>query len=113
MVSTAYFFFRAEDGIRGRDVTGVQTCALPISAAGAPDRRPRLASAERPATGERAPSGAVSLAGAAVRVADGVLADGVVELDQIGRASCRERGESWVVAAVVQPARMSGRSRAA
>src|SRR5437667_753114 len=25
------FFFRAEDGIRDRDVTGVQTCALPIS----------------------------------------------------------------------------------
>src|SRR5437773_7098520 len=24
------FFFQAEDGIRGRDVTGVQTCALPI-----------------------------------------------------------------------------------
>jgi len=26
-----YFFFQAEDGIRDRDVTGVQTCALPIS----------------------------------------------------------------------------------
>src|SRR5437773_10459421 len=25
------FFFQAEDGIRDRDVTGVQTCALPIS----------------------------------------------------------------------------------
>src|SRR5207248_6164045 len=25
------FFFRAEDGIRDRTVTGVQTCALPIS----------------------------------------------------------------------------------
>src|SRR5699024_11887442 len=25
------FFFQAEDGIRGRNVTGVQTCALPIS----------------------------------------------------------------------------------
>src|SRR5437868_15334558 len=24
------FFFQAEDGIRGRNVTGVQTCALPI-----------------------------------------------------------------------------------
>src|SRR5437667_5824483 len=28
------FFFQAEDGIRDRDVTGVQTCALPISSAG-------------------------------------------------------------------------------
>src|SRR5438876_5958829 len=26
-----YFFFQAEDGIRGGRVTGVQTCALPIS----------------------------------------------------------------------------------
>src|SRR5207249_6175481 len=27
------FFFQAEDGIRDRNVTGVQTCALPISPA--------------------------------------------------------------------------------
>src|SRR5207249_7709620 len=27
------FFFQAEDGIRARNVTGVQTCALPISLA--------------------------------------------------------------------------------
>src|SRR5699024_11854618 len=27
-----YFFFQAEDGIRDRNVTGVQTCALPIFA---------------------------------------------------------------------------------
>src|SRR5206468_8925443 len=26
-----FFFFQAEDGIRGLIVTGVQTCALPIS----------------------------------------------------------------------------------
>src|SRR5436305_9155387 len=29
----AIFFFQAEDGIRVADVTGVQTCALPISLA--------------------------------------------------------------------------------
>src|SRR6266513_3448152 len=28
-----FFFFQAEDGIRDRNVTGVQTCALPISEA--------------------------------------------------------------------------------
>src|SRR5207248_3523763 len=28
-----FFFFQAEDGIRDRTVTGVQTCALPISIA--------------------------------------------------------------------------------
>src|SRR2546425_621579 len=31
-----HFFFQAEDGIRDKLVTGVQTCALPIS----PDRPP-------------------------------------------------------------------------
>src|SRR5256885_6626159 len=29
-----FFFFQAEDGIRDYKVTGVQTCALPICAAG-------------------------------------------------------------------------------
>src|SRR5699024_9091582 len=33
------FFFQAEDGIRDRNVTGVQTCALPISKQ-APDQYP-------------------------------------------------------------------------
>src|SRR5205807_6884802 len=33
----AFFFFQAEDGIRDYKVTGVQTCALPIS----PGRRRR------------------------------------------------------------------------
>src|SRR5699024_12223212 len=28
-----HFFFQAEDGIRDRNVTGVQTCALPICSA--------------------------------------------------------------------------------
>src|SRR5699024_9011872 len=28
--SQSFFFFQAEDGIRDRNVTGVQTCALPI-----------------------------------------------------------------------------------
>src|SRR3989442_15591122 len=31
---TFFFFFQAEDGIRDADVTGVQTCALPISRRG-------------------------------------------------------------------------------
>src|SRR5699024_11460966 len=30
VLSRSYFFFRAEDAIRYRNVTGVQTCALPI-----------------------------------------------------------------------------------
>src|SRR2546429_5439437 len=31
MLSLFFFFFQAEDGIRDVAVTGVQTCALPIS----------------------------------------------------------------------------------
>src|SRR5438445_11729949 len=31
MVDRVFFFFQAEDGIRDIGVTGVQTCALPIS----------------------------------------------------------------------------------
>src|SRR2546430_13465804 len=38
-----FFFFQAEDGIRDLTVTGVQTCALPISSASTsapPSRKP-------------------------------------------------------------------------
>src|SRR5271168_1837762 len=44
------FFFQAEDGIRDRTVTGVQTCALPIccKAAGDDPGYPETMSAERP-----------------------------------------------------------------
>src|SRR3989442_6050573 len=31
LILCCVFFFQAEDGIRDADVTGVQTCALPIS----------------------------------------------------------------------------------
>src|SRR5437773_2583854 len=40
----SFFFFQAEDGIRDRDVTGVQTCALPIS----PTYRVHLVAAPEP-----------------------------------------------------------------
>src|SRR5258708_29927109 len=33
VIGVFFFFFQAEDGIRDDLVTGVQTCALPISAA--------------------------------------------------------------------------------
>src|SRR5438034_4171 len=48
ITSTAYFFFfQAEDGIRDHCVTGVQTCALPISLLRAPDRTGRVVGRER------------------------------------------------------------------
>src|SRR5690348_18472363 len=45
-----FFFFQAEDGIRDGRVTGVQTCALPISSGGSGARdAPRLGGGERDA----------------------------------------------------------------
>src|SRR5439155_13470882 len=38
--SSASFSFQAEDGIRAGHVTGVQTCALPISRGGPRERAP-------------------------------------------------------------------------
>src|SRR5256885_13308882 len=38
-----FFFFQAEDGIRDYKVTGVQTCALPITAS-QPERGPAMTS---------------------------------------------------------------------
>src|SRR5690625_6719090 len=41
-----FFFFQAEDGIRDGHVTGVQTCALPISSVGIVDVADRTAVAD-------------------------------------------------------------------
>src|SRR6266550_8863425 len=46
-----FFFFQAEDGIRAVAVTGVQTCALPISSTG---RRPSPSPSPRPPMVSRA-----------------------------------------------------------
>src|SRR3712207_9109025 len=42
-----FFFFQAEDGIRDIGVTGVQTCALPISPVGQRPPTGRLVTAPR------------------------------------------------------------------
>src|SRR2546426_6892345 len=46
----SFFFFQAEDGIRDYKVTGVQTCALPISQEAG--RRRRAAPAAGPPRGD-------------------------------------------------------------
>src|SRR5437868_9080741 len=81
----ALFFFQAEDGIRDRNVTGVQTCALPIF-------------------GRAAELLDQPLAVALVRLhGELVLADDVVEVaHEIGRASCRERVEIMVDAGTLK-----------
>src|SRR5437868_14214825 len=61
------FFFQAEDGIRDRNVTGVQTCALPIYTLAV----------------SSAPWGSASIL---------LISYGYIKmLGEIGRASCRER----------------------
>src|SRR5699024_11283518 len=78
-----FFFFQAEDGIRDRNVTGVQTCALPISRCGPASVRPASCSNRG-----RAASCDPMIEGLMFgsKVSSGASG-------QIGRASCRERGE--------------------
>src|SRR5437868_8291420 len=82
-----FLFFQAEDGIRARNVTGVQTCALPIfhtQAAklnGATDqeiREARFREATRTSRKQR------------------------IRVTKIGRASCRERVETSEVDATLE-----------
>src|SRR2546422_10240597 len=68
-----FFFFQAEDGIRDVAVTGVQTCALPISTANRPTNRETDRS-------RRLPGGMSSCGRSCYR-----------RSAEIGRASCREK----------------------
>src|SRR3712207_9215315 len=78
-----FFFFQAEDGIRDIGVTGVQTCALPISVAGAHLRKGRPAE-EIVALAEELDAGLVVLGsrglGLVKRLVVGSVAEGVVSL---------------------------------
>src|SRR5690606_39484445 len=83
------FFFQAEDGIRGFHVTGVQTCALPISRATwctTPARRPGWPRAAAPASARNARQSAATAARAcrAARTARS-------EERRVGK-ECRTRG---------------------
>src|SRR5256885_12209935 len=86
-----FFFFQAEDGIRDYKVTGVQTCALPISAnaiaASDVRRSPGL-----PATCPTLGTAAKSRAGARRLTSAGPDTCAGSSVPKIGRASCRERG---------------------
>src|SRR5438046_612532 len=52
-VPSVYFFFQAEDGIRDWSVTGVQTCALPISQQSSAAHRAQPGPCEFGAGGQR------------------------------------------------------------
>src|SRR5688500_5620482 len=83
-------FFQAEDGIRDYKVTGVQTCALPILAA------PNLPDFPVPAGhSEMSWLRELTWRGAAHRYPDDhpCRDEAAARITQIGRASCRGRGE--------------------
>src|SRR5262249_59845864 len=82
------FFFQAEDGIRDWSVTGVQTCALPIWEKARPE-----GTGSSPGTTR-----------AAARPAGGPRR----RCAEIGRASCRERGEIWVGAGLLKEKEEAG-----
>src|SRR5204862_3334290 len=92
------FFFQAKDGIRVLYVTGVQTCALPIS----PSRWKRTgtattSSSKSPTNSRSTPPALATLRNSSWRFRS--FSTGMVVLGalpwakaEIGRASCRERG---------------------
>src|SRR5256886_6829484 len=92
ILSSRFFFFEAEDGIRDLTVTGVQTCALPIWSI-ALERRLETAEATVPVIG----AGyvglplALALAGSGYRLWALDVDPAKVGVLKIGRASCRER----------------------
>src|SRR5207302_5272758 len=79
-----FFFFQAEDGIRDFHVTGVQTCALPISARGRREIRE---------LNDRSDRLAARLLGAVSPKQRERLVAAMAEVHrEIGRASCRGKG---------------------
>src|SRR5256885_3908756 len=83
-----FFFFQAEDGIRDYKVTGVQTCALPIFLF----VPLAIVFAEAFKKGIDVYLAAISESDALASIKLTLIAAGVaVPLNQIGRASCRER----------------------
>src|SRR5690606_40676479 len=108
LAAICVFFFQAEDGIRDFHVTGVQTCALPISRrvellAGGP-RVPRVVDLDGGALGGLR-------AGADFDVLDHELRGRGLAGREIGRASCRERVSVWGGGGTVSSKRRGGRQR--
>src|SRR5439155_2893706 len=85
--SSPFFFFQAEDGIRDGHVTGVQTCALPISCCSCGNRasfpQEQQAGIDLPDVERPDPATDHSRR----HTHPGRMSE------QIGRASCRERVE--------------------
>src|SRR5438445_10774384 len=90
-----FFFFQAEDGIRDIGVTGVQTCALPISWL--------MLDTGLSRTGLARGGGPIAVEPGAREARVEHQPRGIaVDHPEIGRASCREREEMTVVARLVK-----------
>src|SRR5207247_7734069 len=95
---SVFFFFQAEDGIRDPLVTGVQTCALPISFITVPPSICRRC-ARVSSTRSRPPTACSSRVCTSARWLLGrkhfrASSTGPIAAPEIGRASCRER--RWI-----------------
>src|SRR5687767_15396262 len=88
-----FFFFQAEDGIRDKLVTGVQTCALPISVGEGWYRYNHDAYGETPDGGKYDGSSGVGRLWTLLTGERGEYDIAAGDLAKIGRASCRERVE--------------------
>src|SRR5687767_15484602 len=93
-----FFFFQAEDGIRDKLVTGVQTCALPIFIGMTNFTEARLA---REAEICYATLSMITDYDCWHETEEAVSGEAVMQVvmanvAKIGRASCRERVENWV-----------------
>src|SRR5438093_7493302 len=88
------FFFQAEDGIRDWSVTGVQTCALPISPFPAAFDRFHMGIQDEAAHRfhvELLAAAALASAALIARSAPPAFPPPIQVAGKIGRASCRER----------------------
>src|SRR5437870_10797527 len=107
------FFFQAEDGIRDVHVTGVQTCALPISVLHLGDdwigfRRFGRESTSQQRDARPGKAGRGQQAAARDAIGKPFCRHGAPSLNRwereykIGRASCRERGVGVLVTTIVR-----------
>src|SRR5205823_7015655 len=93
------FFFQAEDGIRDKLVTGVQTCALPIFSGGGASA---AACWYRWQTNPSRPTLRHPRRRIITAIGSG-CASAFTAPAQIGRASCRERGDKYRGAGHAEP----------
>src|SRR5207253_5264888 len=105
-----FFFFQAEDGIRDGHVTGVQTCALPISFQTALSCSGVSLFTGCAASNRIALPTASSISGHQSLISPDLYTNGRIApwRSEIGRASCRERVEMSVVAGELEGKREHG-----